>query len=402
MSTPPLNAAKRLAALRPSAVNRLRVKVEAARARGADPVLLLRGEPDFATPAHIVEAAERSLRDGETQYPPNQGLPELRQAIAEKMASRNGLDPAPAPDDVLVTTGATEGLFTALQALLNPGDEVLLVEPVYDVYHSAIALCGGVPVGVPAERDGDRLVYPRERLAAAVSPRTRALLLNNPWNPTGTVMRRDELDFIASLAMEHDLILIADEIYEEIVYEPAAHLSLASLGPEVCERTITLNSLSKTYAMTGWRLGYIVAPPAWTQAMYLALQQWSRGPATFIQHAGIAALSGPQDCVAEMRAEYQRRRQQVLGVQFRAAALRWLPPEGGFFALLDVSDLGRRSDEVADELLHVEEVVVMPGSAYGEAGEGLLRVSFAVSPAALEPGLGRLQAGLQRLSQRSG
>ena len=393
--------ASRLSALRPSAVNRVRAQVEAARAAGKSPLLLLRGEPNFATPAFIVAAAQEALAAGETQYPPNPGLPELRAAVAVKLGARNGFAPPPTPEEVLITSGATEGLFAALQASLEPGDEVLLVEPVYDVYHSAIALCGGRAVGVPAARRDGRLGYPWERLAAAVGSHTRAILVNNPWNPVGGVLREAELRALADLALEHDLLLIVDEIYEEIVYPPHRHVSLAALRPDVRDRTFTLNSLSKTYAMTGWRLGYNVAAPQWTQAMLLALQQWSRGPATFVQHAGVAALRGPQTCVAEMRAEYQRRREQVLATEFGGAPVRWLPPEGGFFALLEVGGLGMSSEEVAASLLETEDVVVMPGSAYGEAGEGLLRVSFAVSPEALTAGLERLSTGIRRLARES-
>ncbi|MCS6859928.1 MAG: pyridoxal phosphate-dependent aminotransferase [Abditibacteriales bacterium] len=400
----------RLARLHPSAVNRVLHKVRAAEAQGKQLVSLLRGEPNFPTPPHIVAAAQDALRRGLTHYPPNQGLPELRRAVAAKMQRCNGMT-VDAEDEVLITDGATMGFYVAVAALCDVGDEVLLPEPVYDCYASQVAAVGAVPVPVRAERDGKRFVLTRAALDAAVSAKTKALLINTPWNPVGTVLRREELQAIGAFAVERDLFILSDEIYEAIVYDkcsagfqPACrqdvgdtvqHVSIASLHPSFRERTVTINSFSKTYAMTGWRLGYNVAPPDITRAMLLVLQQASRGAATFVQHAGVAALAGPQDCVAEMQREYAARRQLLAHCSLPTA--HWLLPEGGFFALLDVSATGRPSAAVADFLLEHAGVVVMDASVYGAACEGLLRISLAVSRETVAAGLERLAEGLRRL-----
>jgi aspartate/methionine/tyrosine aminotransferase len=237
-----------------------------------------------------------------------------------------------------------------------------------------------------------------DTLEAAVTPRSRVLLLNTPWNPAGTVFTRAELSEYLTFAAAHDLYVISDEIYETLLYDGKRHVSPASLSADARGRTVLVNSFSKTYAMTGWRLGYCAGPAPLIAAMCLVLQQASRGPATFVQDAGVAALDGPQDCVAAMRAEYAARRTQV------AAALAGLPeieillPEGGFFALVGVRRLGIPSDEIRRRLLHEHGVVVVHGSAYGPAGEGLLRVSFASGGNALAQGLERLRTGLTALA----
>lgn len=384
----------RLAHLRPSAVNRVLQKVRAAEAQGKKLVSLLRGEPDFPTPPHIVAAATDALRRGWTHYPPNPGIPELRRAVAAKMQRCNGMQ-VDADSEVLITDGATMGFYVAVATLCDAGDEVLIPEPVYDCYASQVASVGTAPVPVRAARVGNRFVLTRDALDASVSTKTKALLINTPWNPVGTVMRREELQTIGEFAVERDLFILSDEIYEAIVYDGASHVSIASLHPSFRERTVTINSFSKTYAMTGWRLGYNVAPPEITRAMLLVFQQASRGAATFVQHAGVAALEGAQDCVTEMQRAYASRRQLLAHGSRRAA--RWLLPEGGFFALLDVSATGRTSAEVADFLLEHAGVVVMDASVYGAACEGLLRVSFAVSPETIQAGLERLTEGLMQL-----
>lgn len=363
--------------LRPTAVNSVLAEVRAVQAEGRQVVSLMRGEPDFATPAHIKQAAVEALNRGRTSYPDNRGELTLRQAIA----ARHGYDAA---TEVLVTTGATLGLYCAFAALLEPGDEVLLPDPVYDAYHSAIRLAGGVPVSVPSSIVGGRFVL--GDIGAAVTPRSRVLLLNTPWNPTGTVFTAAEMAGIAEAAERHRLTIVSDEIYDHLTFGEARHRSMVEFARE---RTVLVQSLSKTYAMTGWRVGYCCAPEPLVSKMFLVLQQVSRGPAPFIQDAAVAALTGPQDCVEEMRVEYTRRLELVRS----ALGARVMPPEGGFFAMLDVRDLGP-SNEVRKRLLREQGVVVMHGSAYGACGEGTLRVSFSAA-APLEEGLVRLQRGLR-------
>ncbi|MBS1824898.1 MAG: pyridoxal phosphate-dependent aminotransferase [Acidobacteria bacterium] len=386
----------RIGQLRPTAVNSILAEVRALQAEGKSLISLMRGEPDFRTPAHIVEAAQKALRDGRTSYPDNRGEPRLREAVRLKLERDNGLRYDPA-SEILVTTGATFGIHAALTAVLNPGDEVLLPEPVYDAYYSPVLLAGGVVRAVPARIAGGRFVLDAEAIDAACGPRTRMLLLNTPWNPTGTVFSRAELERIADVVLRRGLVLVSDEIYEAITYEGHQHLSPATLSAEVRERTIVVNSFSKTYAMTGWRAGYCAAPPAITQAMFLVLQQSSRGPATFVQDACTEALTASQDCVAAMRDEYASRRTAVLRALDGVAGCRMLAPEGGFFAMADVRALGTPSNDVRRALMRDHGVVVAHGSAYGPSGEGTLRVSFATGGDTLQRGLERLRAGFAAL-----
>jgi aspartate/methionine/tyrosine aminotransferase len=392
----PPRIAKRVSGLRPTAVNTVLGEVKALQAQGRALVSLMRGQPDTPTPAPIVEAAHRALRDGRTGYPDNQGEPALRQAAAVKLARDNALTYDPA-SEILVTDGATCGIATALAVLIEPGDEVLLPDPIYDAYSSPIALWGGTPVGVPAAITGGRFAIDAAAWAERVTPRTRVVLLNTPWNPVGTVFTGEELRAIVALAEAHDLTILSDEIYEALIYDGRRHVSPAVLGESARARTVLVNSLSKTYAMTGWRVGYVAATAARIEAMLLVLQQSSRGPATFAQDAAATALAGDQASERALTAEYQARRDRVLERLRGIPGVEPLVPEGGLFVMLDVRGLGRTSDEVRRSLLHDAGVVVIHGAAYGPGGEGTLRVSFAAGGETLERGLERLREGLLRL-----
>jgi aspartate/methionine/tyrosine aminotransferase len=389
--------ADRLAALRPTAVNRVLQEVRRLRAEGKDLVSLMRGQPDTPTPGHVVEAACRALRDGRTGYPDNQGEPGLRAAVAEKLARDNGLT-YDADLDILITDGATGGLAVALGTLVQAGDDVLLPDPIYDAYDGPIAVWGARPVRVPsAIRDG-RFVLDREGLEAACTPRARALLLNTPWNPTGTVFTAAELRAAHEFAERRGLAILADEIYEALVYDGRRHVSPAAAAPTARARTVVVNSLSKTYAMTGWRVGYCAGPAEVIRAMLLCWQQFSRGPATFVQDAAACALRSDQDCVRRMAAEYQERRDRVVRSLRGLPGVEPLVPEGGLFVMVDVRGLAETSAAVQRFLLCEAGVVVIDGAAYGPAGEGTLRVSFAAGGAALDQGLERLRHGLLRLA----
>jgi aspartate aminotransferase len=386
----------RIGSLRPTAVNSILADVREVQAQGKTVISLMRGEPDFRTPAHIVEAATRSLAEGRTTYPDNRGEPRLREAVAAKLARDNAVSYDPGTE-ILVTTGATFGIHAALTTLLSPGDEVLLPDPIYDAYHSPILLAGGVPRPVRSTIESGRFTLSIDALEAAVTPATRVLLLNTPWNPVGTVFTRSELEAIAAFVLRRGLTLISDEIYEAITFEGRVHVSPASLSPEIRANTVVVNSLSKTYAMTGWRAGYCAAPAEVTRAMFLVLQQSSRGPATFIQDAAAAALAGPQDAVAAMRDEYSARRTQVLETLRGLPRVQVLAPEGGFFAMVDARETGIGSNDLRRRLLVDHGVVVAHGAAYGAGGEGTLRVSFATGGDTLARGLERLREGLAAL-----
>jgi len=378
-------------------VNRVLAEVRAAQARGVRTVSLMRGEPDLPTPAHIVEAAARSLRDGRTGYPDNRGELAYREAVALKLERDNRLRYDPATE-ILATSGATFGIHAALMAVLDPGGEVLLPDPIYDAYASPIRLAGGVPVRVPCPLRGLRFELHAEAVAGQITARTRALLLNTPWNPTGTVFGEGELRAIARVVMERNLWLLSDEIYEAFTYGGARHLSPVAAAPELRPRTILINALSKTYSMTGWRVGYCAAPPEAASAMLLVLQQSSRGPATFVQDAATEALRGAQDAVEAMRRDYDARRALVLERLAGMSACHPLPPEGGFFVMASLAPSGCTSDEVRRRLLEEHGVVVIHGAAYGACGEGTLRVSFAAGGEALSEGLARLRAGLEAIA----
>lgn len=390
----------RWAQLRPTAVNAILAEVRAVQAAGQSVVSLMRGEPDFPTPAHISDAASRAIADGRTGYPDNRGESRLREAVALKLARDNQLTYDPG-SEILITTGATFGVYASLMALLNEGDEVLLPDPVYDAYRSPIALAGGrsQPVRASIERTGQssRFVLSVDALEEAATSASRVLLLNSPWNPVGTVLRAPELEAIADFVIRRNLTLISDEIYEAIVYDGHQHLSPAALSPALGERTVLVNSLSKTYAMTGWRVGYCAAPATILETMFLVLQQSSRGPATFVQDAAAVALTSSQACVAEMQRQYAERRAGVLAALAGLPHVHVLSPEGGFFAMVDVRETGLASDDIRRRLLHDAGVAVVHGSAYGEGGEGTLRVSFATGGETLALGLARLREGLAGL-----
>ena len=392
--------AKRLELLKPTAVNSILQEVRHLQADGQSPVSLMRGAPDLPTPEHIITAAHQALAQGRTGYPDNRGEHRLREAVAGAILQTGGPEYS-SGEEILVTSGATLGLYAALGAVLDPDDEVLVPEPVYDAYLSAIVQLGGRPIPVPATLTNGRFHWDPDQVEAACSARTRAMLVNSPWNPTGTVLGEDEWTGLMDLAARQDLFVISDEIYESICYDGHRHRTPAALSDDARSRTIIVNSLSKTYAMTGWRVGFCAAPPKVISAMYLVLQQSSRGPATFVQDAAATALEGPQDCVTEMAAKYAARRDQVLDALTDIPSINVLTPEGGFFAMVDARELNRTSNDIRRSLLTDHGVVVMHGGAYGDSAEGTLRVSFASGGDNLTRGLQRLANGLKEIGSTS-
>jgi aspartate aminotransferase len=394
----PQSLAERVSGLRPTAVNRVLQEVRRFEAEGHSVLSLMRGQPDTPTPEHIVEAAIRSLRNGRTGYADNRGEPALRQAVAEKLQREQGLSYDP-DREVLITDGATFGMHAALGALVErSGPVVLMPDPIYDAYAAQIELWNGRIKSVPATVRDNRFILEAAALENAwVTPADR-ILVNTPWNPVGTVLTRGELGEIMQFAASYDHLVLSDEIYESLVYDGLRHVSPAAVSSDGRQRTVLINSLSKTYAMTGWRVGYCAGPEEIIRAMALVLQQSSRGPATFVQDAAVCALNSDQSCVRQMCQDYQSRRDLVVECLRGIPGVNPLVPEGGLFVMVDVHGLGRPSDEIRKFLLREAGVVVLDGAAYGSQGEGTLRVSFAAGGETLKRGLDRLRDGLTRLS----
>ncbi len=336
-----------------------------------DVIALGRGDPDLPTPPHIVEAANRAMRDGLTGETPVAGMPQLREAIAAHMRAINGL-PVDA-DNVMVTTGGQEGLFLAVQALIDPGDEILVPDPRYSSYDDAIRRAGGRMVMVPTERE-DAFNLEAEAVEAAITPATKALLIVTPSNPTAGIVSEERQRAIAEVCIRHNLIVIVDEIYGKIVYSPYKHFSIGSL-PGMAERTITLDAFSKAYAMTGWRCGYVAAPVDVIEAM-ARIKQVTTGPvATVSQWAGLAAMTGPQDCVSEYLAIYTERRRVLLD-GLDQVGFAYGEPRGGLFVWADSSSTGIHAAELSYLLLQEGRVLIFPGTAFGEKWREYVRITM--------------------------
>ena len=355
-------------------------------ARDMDDIITLgRGDPDLPTPQHIIDAANRAMRDGLIGATDVRGMPLLREAIADHMRAVNGL-PIDA-DNVMATTGGQEGLFLAVQAVINPGDDILVPDPRYSSYDDAIKRAGGRMVMVPTDRD-DAFNLQADAVEAAITPATKALLIVTPSNPTAGIVTEDRLRAIAAVAIRHNLIIIVDEIYGRVVYPPWQHHSIGSL-PGMAERTITLDAFSKTYAMTGWRCGYVAAPADVIEAM-ARIKQVTTGPvATVSQWAGLAAISGPQDCVRDYLNIYIERRKVLLEGLDRMG-FAYGEPRGGLFFWADSSSTGIHAAELSYLLLKEGRVLIFPGTAFGEKWRDYVRITM------LEP-VDTLRAAVERM-----
>jgi aspartate aminotransferase len=342
------------------------------------------GEPDFPTPSHIIEAAHEAARAGHTRYAPNAGLPELREALAEKIAGRNGYGAS--QDQIVVTQGGIQALYLVLRALLEPGDEVLLPDPAWPNFRMIAHLLGARVLPYPLVAEGDFLPRP-EDLERLVTPRTRAILVNSPSNPLGTVLPRELAQTLLEFARKHGLWFIADEVYDELVFDDT-FVSVGSVAdPE--NRLVSVYSFSKVYAMTGWRVGYLVAPPDLATILTGMQEPIVSCVNTPTQMAALAALNGPQQVVGEMRNAYKERRDELLEV-LDLGDLPSSRPSGAFYVWTDISAAGMPSMDLARSLIETEHVAVAPGSAFGELGEGYVRLSLASSKEDLLEGASRL------------
>jgi len=368
-------------------------RARALEATGRSVIHLEIGEPDFDTPANVRQAAKAALDAGATHYPPFAGIPDLRAAIAEDSAARKGFPIE--PSQVFVTVGGKGVMVYAILALVDPGDEVIVPDPGYPIYESLTRFVGGTPVPIPIRMENEfRLDV--DELASLITPKTKLLIVNSPANPTGGVLTRSDIERIAELAIRNDLLVLADEIYARILYDGAEHVSLASL-PGMADRTIVLDGFSKTYAMTGWRLGYAIVP-TWLEKAYgtLIINTVSGGTA-FAQAGAVEALRGPQGEVDAMVTEFRARRDLIVDGLNDIPGVRCLRPHGAFYVFPDISATGLSGAELADRLLPETGVCVLAGTAFGQVGRDHIRISYANSRENLTEALGRLRAFVEPL-----
>ncbi len=390
-----LSLSARAGLLKPSPTLGITAKANAMKAEGIDVVSFAAGEPDFNTPEAVNEAAIAAIRAGFTKYTPSAGTPDLKKSIVAKLERDNGLKYT--PEQIVVSCGAKHSVYNTMQVLLDPGDEVILIAPYWMTYAEQVILAGGVPRVVHTTLESG-FVPTYDQLREAVTPRTKAIIVNSPSNPTGAVFGHQTLKEIATLALRHGFWIVSDEIYERLVYGDAKQESIASLGAEVSERTITINGCSKSYAMTGWRIGFAAAPVPVAKAMSNFQDQVTSNPTSFAQKGAIAAFNLPPDEVEAMRQEFEARRNLVVSLLRQIPGLRVPEPKGAFYVLPDASahitgDL-KTDIDLADYLLQEAKVATIPGSVF--EGPGHLRLSYAASRADIEKGVARIAEALAR------
>ena len=372
--------------LTPSLTLAVTNKAKEMKARGEQVSGLAGGEPDKDTPENIKKAAIEALNNGATKYTPSVGLPQLRQAISDKLKRDNGLNYD--INQICVCSGAKPAVYTALRATISDGDEVIIPSPYWVSYPSMVELCGGVPVLVETKAENGWKITPEE-FENAMTPRTKMIILTTPHNPTGTVYTEDELRALGQIAVEEDILIIADEIYEHLVYGDTKHVSMASLSEEIYNLTITINGFSKGYAMTGWRLGYSAAPEHIAKYIKLIQDHTASNATTFCQYGAIEALTGDQSFIADLREEYDFRRQYVYGRLSAMPKIKVVEPKGAFYFFIDTTELGMGSLELCDKLLERYKVAAVPGIAFGN--DNAIRISYCTSLDVLKEGLDRLE-----------
>ena len=352
------------------------------------------GEPDFPTPAHICAAAEEAMAQGLTRYTPVAGTMELRKAICAKLARDNDL--IYSPQEIIVSGGAKHSLYTVFQTILDPGDEVLIPTPCWVSYPEMVRMAGGVPVFIPTN-ENNRFIPSNQDIASRVTRRTKAIILTSPSNPNGSVWSREQLQFVANLAVAHPFYVVSDEIYEKLLYDGRKHLSIAQLGEQIKEQTFIINGMSKAYAMTGWRIGYCAGPRKEIAAMVAFQSQATSNANSIAQHASAVALNSDQSCVDEMVKHFEERRNTMVDLINAIPGISCLKPEGAFYVMMNIRELmgksynGRtieNSMDFAELLLAEKQVAVVPGIAF--EAEGFCRLSYAVSVEKITEGLKRI------------
>ena len=397
-----MELSKRAMSIKASTTMAISSKAAEMKAAGLPVVTFGAGEPDFNTPEHIRQAGIDAINNGQTRYTPAAGTPALRQAVCDKLKKDNGLDYEPA--QIVISNGAKHSLMNTFMAILNEGDEVIIPAPFWLSYSEMVRIAGGVPVIIYTKKE-NQFMMTKEELEQAYTEKTKAVVLTSPSNPTGQVMSKDDLQMIADFAVSHDIFVLADEIYEKLIYdEDKQHISIASLGKEIYDRTIVINGVSKSYAMTGWRIGYTAAPLAVSKLMASLQSHMASNPNSIAQAATVAALNGPQDCVAEMLVEFKKRRDYIFEREEAIPMLSALKPQGAFYLFVDVSGTYGKSYEgavinsaadFATILLDQKYVAVVPCADFGMPD--YIRLSYATSMEIIKEGMDRIEAMVKEL-----
>jgi aspartate aminotransferase len=387
-----MKLAARVSQVTPSLTLEITAKAKAMKAKGIDICSFTAGEPDFDTPEHIKAAAKKALDEGKTKYGPAAGEPKLREAIATKLRTDNGLGYQAA--NIIVTNGGKHSLFNLMLALLDPGDEVIIPAPYWLSYPEMVKLASGCPVIVQTDASSGYKITP-EQLRQVVTPRSRLLVFNSPSNPTGVVYSPAEIQALAEVVVERDLLVVSDEIYEKILYGKARHVSIGSLGSEIFARTIISHGFAKAYSMTGWRIGYLAAAKELIQAVTTIQGHSTSNVCTFAQYGAIAALEGSQDCVEEMRQAFAQRREVMLERLNAIGGLTCAQPDGAFYLFIDISKTGLTSLEFCDRLLETQQVAAIPGIAFG--ADDHIRLSYATDMESINKGMERLDRFVRSL-----
>lgn len=381
------------AGVSPSATLAVSALAKKMKAEGKDVIGFGAGEPDFATPDRISYAGVRAICDGKTRYTPAAGMIELRQAICDRVKTDYGLEYE--PTQAVVASGAKHMVYIALAALVDPGDEVIVPSPYWVSYYEMVRLFGGVPVVVDVSEEQGFQLAP-EQLEAAITDKTKAIILNNPSNPTGAVYSKEALKAVADVCVKHDLYIISDEIYDKLIYDGAAFTSVPALGKEIKEHTILINGVSKTYAMTGWRVGYLLVPDAAYVPKFAALQEGLVSCVSSFSQVACAEALKSTDCVKSMLADYTRRRDILVDGINAIPGFTCAKPKGSFYAFVNIKAFGKTSQEFAEELIRGARVICVPGTAFGAMGEGYLRLVFANSDDNLKEAVRRIDAYIRK------
>ena len=389
-----MKLAKRVSDIAESVTLNITSKAKKMVKEGIDVVNLAAGEPDFDTPSHIKTAAIKAISDGFTKYTPSSGTPELKAAIADKFKKENGLEYS--PSQIVVSNGAKHSLYNIFQVLCEEGDEVIIPSPYWLSYPAMVKMAEATPVFLGTEKS-DNFKMTEKALASKITGRTKCLVLNSPSNPTGSVYETNELKFIAKLAAKHKFFVVSDEIYEKLLYDNKKYTSIASLGRDIYDLTITVNGLSKSYSMTGWRIGYAAGPVEVMKAIANLQSHATSNPSSISQKAALAALTGDQSCVEKMRAEFEKRRDFIFSRINKMKNISCMKPQGAFYIFCDIAKLKTDSVKLANRLLDEAKVAVIPGEPFG--ADSFIRMSFATGMDDIKKGMDRIEEWIDKNSK---